>query len=466
MARFAATALVALACTLLAPAVVRAAPATLKGKLTGVELPAAGTGVASVRAMNVNTSAVVAARYVDRRGAFKLRAASGAYGLLAAVVPFRGPKVIEKVVGRVRLKAGKTRSVKLRVKKAKPKRRRRALASVADGFGDVAVNHPAIAVHPFKSGNPADAYLGKGIADMLITDLLEAIAAKAPCKAILVERTRIDAVLDELKLSKGPLFDPGSRPQAGKIIKDNAKVTGTLRLTNGVFRVTATYTDLKTGKSKSFTQSGRDFFAVERRLSAQLAEHICGAPGPPPAFAGDISGTASYGPAALGTGNSLSAGWSGTVRVVQITAGAPPPGSPGASATFYQVASGSVLYQYSGRVGDCNVAGSKTVDLAAQPDLMGAAVLTVFGGEPRTYGYVLPMPMFETVTGTQSSCADPDDEGDAFGWAIAAGIPALVNAPLPGGPVAGDWGMAGSGAGNTGGGSPDQTWAWTLVPSS
>ena len=68
---------------------------------------------------------------------------------------------------------------------------------------------------------------------------------------------------------------------------------------------------------------------------------------------------------------------------------------------------------------------------------MGAAVLNVFGGEPRTYGYVLPMPMFETVTGTQSSCVDPEDEGDAFG-----------------------------GAGNTGGGSPDQTWAWTLVPSS
>ena len=139
------------------------------------------------------------------------------------------------------------------------------------------------------------------------------------------------------------------------------------------------------------------------------------APGPPPAFAGDISGTASYGPVALGTGNSLSASWSGTVRVVKITAGAPPPSSPGASATFYRVASGSVLYQYSGRVGDCNVAGSKTVDLAAQPDLMGAAVLNVFGGEPRTYGYVLPMPMFETVTGTQSSCADPEDEGDAFG---------------------------------------------------
>jgi hypothetical protein len=189
MSRFAAAALVALACTLLAPAVVRAAPATLKGKLTGVELPAAGAGVASVRAMNVNTSAVVAARYVDRRGAFKLRASSGAYGLLAAVVPFGEPKVIEKVVGRVRLKAGKTRSVKLRVKKTKPKRRRRAHTSVADGFGDVAVSYPAIAVHPFKSGNPADAYLGKGIADMLITDLLEAIAAKAPCKAILVERT-------------------------------------------------------------------------------------------------------------------------------------------------------------------------------------------------------------------------------------------------------------------------------------
>ena len=459
----AAAALVALA--LLAPAVVQAAPATLKGKLTGVKVPAAGAGVASVRAMNVNTSAVVAARYVKRGGAFRLRAPAGPYGLLAAVVPFGGPKVIEKVVGRVRLKAGKTRSVKLRIKKAK-RPQRRARTSVRDGFGDVAVNHPAIAVHPFKSANPADAYLGKGIADMLITDLLGAIAARAPCKAILVERTRIDAVLDELRLSRGPLVDPGTRPKAGKIIKDNAKVTGTISTANGVMTVTATYTNFKTGKATSFTESGPegDFFDIERRLNQKLAEHICGA-GPPPVFAGNVSGTASYGPGALGAGNSLSANWSGTVRLVKSTAGAPPPGSPAATATFYQVATGSVLYQYTGRVGDCNVAGSETIDLAAQPDLMGAAVLIV-NHEPRTYGYALPMPMFEIVTGTQSGCDDPEDEGDAFGWAIAAGIPALVNAPLPGGPVAGDWGMAGSGSGNTGGGSPDQTWAWTLVPSS
>ena len=399
-----AAALAALACMLLAPAVVEAAPATLKGKLTGVKVPAAGAGVASVRAMNVNTSAVVAARYVKRGGAFRLRAPAGAYGLLAAVVPFGGPKVIEKVVGRVRLKAGKTRSVKLRLMKPR-RRQRRAHTSVRDGFGDVAVNHPAIAVHPFKAANPADAYLGKGIADMLINDILGAIAARAPCKAIIVERTRIDAVLGELRLSRGPLVDPGTRPKAGKIIKDNAKVTGTISNANGVMTVTATYTNFKTGKATSFTESGpeSDFFEFERRLNQKLAKHICGA-GPPPAFAGNISGTASYDSAALGAGNSLSANWSGTVRLVKITAGAPPPGSPGATATFYQVATGSVLYQYTGRVGNCNVAGSKTVDLAAQPDLMGAAVLNVFDGEPRTYGYVLPMPMFETVTGSKSGC--------------------------------------------------------------
>ena len=460
----AAAAMVALACMLLAPALVQAAPATLKGKLTGVKVPAAGAGVASVRAMNVNTSAVVAARYVKRGGAFRLRAPAGAYGLLAAVVPFGGPRVIEKVVGRVRLKGGRTRSVKLRLKKPK---RRAHTSAVRDGFGDVAVNYPAIAVHPFKSANSADAYLGKGIADMLITDLLGAIAARAPCKAIIVERTRIDAVLDELRLSRGPLVDPGTRPKAGMIIKDNAKVTGTISTANGVMTVTATYTNFKTGKATSFTESGpeSDFFEIERRLNRKLAEHICGA-GPPPAFAGDISGTASYGPAELGTGNSLSANWSGNVRLVKSTAGAPPPGSPGPTAAFYQVATGSLLYQYTGRVGDCNVAGSKTVDLAAQPDLMGAAVLNVFDGEPRTYGYVVPVPMFETVPGTKSSCDDPEDEGDAFGWAMAAGVPALVNAPLPGGPVASDWGMSGSGSGDTGGGSPDQTWAWTLVPSS
>lgn len=53
---------------------------------------------------------------------------------------------------------------------------------------------------------------------MLITDLGAAIAARAPCKAIFVERSRIGAVLRELRLSRGPQFDPGTRPQAGRII--------------------------------------------------------------------------------------------------------------------------------------------------------------------------------------------------------------------------------------------------------
>ena len=269
----------ALACLLLAPAAAQASPATLKGKLTGVKLPAAAKGASSVRAMNVNTSRVAGADYTDRQGRFNLKAPPGAYGLLASVLPYRGPKVIEKVVGRVRLKSGRTRSVKLPVKKQPAQGSRRARSSVKDGFGDVSVDHPAIAVHSFDAGN-AEQYLGKGIADMLITDLLNEIAAKKGCKAILVERMRIGDVLDELERSKGPMFDPGTRPQDGKIIRDNAKVTGTLAHTGGVIYASTSYTDLKTGKVTTFADSASDsdpnaFFEMEQRLAKKLAEHVC-----------------------------------------------------------------------------------------------------------------------------------------------------------------------------------------------
>jgi hypothetical protein len=47
---------------------------------------------------------------------------------------------------------------------------------------------------------------------------------------------------------------------------------------------------------------------------------------------------------------------------------------------------------------------------------------------------------------------------------VAAGTPALVNAPLPGGPVGPNWEISGSRSGDTGLGSPGQTWQWNLNP--
>ena len=41
---------------------------------------------------------------------------------------------------------------------------------------------------------------------------------------------------------------------------------------------------------------------------------------------------------------------------------------------------------------------------------------------------------------------------------------ASPRAPLPGGPVGADWSFSGNRSGDTGGGSPDQSWQWNASP--
>lgn len=387
-----------LACMVLAPAGTQAAaPSTLKGKLTGVKLPAPGKGVASVRAMNVNTSAVLAAAYARRDGAFRLKVPAGAYGLLVAVVPFGGPQVIETVVGRLRLKAGKTRSTKLPVTREHRLSRRASASGVPDGFGDVAVDYPAIAIRPFDSEIPAEQYLGKGIADMLITDLGAAIK----CKAVIVERARLDAVLDELERSKGPMFDPGTRPREGRIIKDNAKISGTLRHANGVYTATATYTDLTTGKATTFTESGADFFAIEERLARALAKHICGRSN---GYSGTFSGT--------WVGQATGENWTytGTAEFQFVRpAPAPPPGAPPGSYREFQMVTGSAAVSvtavspYDG----CGFEGSGQVQLDPSRT---AGSLSVQGVRDPPISYLVGVQssgqsITVTKTGSDPSCA-------------------------------------------------------------
>jgi hypothetical protein len=180
----------------------------------------------------------------------------------------------------------------------------------------------------------------------------------------------------------------------------------------------------------------------------------------PSAFNSTVSGTADYDAGELGEGNSLDANFGGTIALK--FSGAPPgPGSPTAS---YTIQSGSINYSYDGHVGDCDVSGSDSINLATQPDLANFPALLLIEGTPRQYQYVIPMPLFAKVVGVQESCEDPEEEGDEFEWFPAAGVPAIVNTLLPGGPVGPDWGATGSNSGNNGPGSPDQTWQWTLSP--
>jgi hypothetical protein len=181
----------------------------------------------------------------------------------------------------------------------------------------------------------------------------------------------------------------------------------------------------------------------------------------PTSYTGLVSGDAKYDADELGTGNTLSASWAGSVKLAGGPTGAPP-GFPGVPAGLYSLSSGSVSYSFKGNVGKCDVAGAGSVDLTAG---FGSSlpVLQLFDGEARSYRLEIPLPATELVKGTKSNCEDTSQNGEAFDWAVAVGLPWAVRAVPPGGPVAAEWSVAGNAAGNGGPGTPEQTWNWNLA---
>lgn len=125
--------------------------------------------------------------------------------------------------------------------------------------------------------------------------------------------------------------------------------------------------------------------------------------------------------------------------------------------------SGSIVYSFEGTVNQCDVAGSGPIDLGAQVDLSSGVSLILFEESPRTYQLILPSPLLVKVHGTTSNCDDPEDNGDDFDWPPAAGVSTLAYSPKGDG-VEKDWAFAGAGTGNSGPGSPDETWQWDFVP--
>lgn len=184
----------------------------------------------------------------------------------------------------------------------------------------------------------------------------------------------------------------------------------------------------------------------------------------PVSYTGSVSGSGAYDATELGTGNSLLAQWSGSVELDGGATGAPPD-IPGIPSAVYTLSAGSISYSFSGRVGDCDVGGAGFIDLGEVPGMTGFPVLQLFDGSSRSYRLDLPMPLTEVVSGVRSNCEEESENGDTFDWPTGTGVPWIAHTPQPGGPVGGDWNLSGGASGDSGPGSPDQTWQWSLTPS-
>jgi TolB-like protein len=128
------------------------------------------------------------------------------------------------------------------------------------------VSDSTIAVFPLIYQGTDTTYvpLSRGFSEMVSIDLAKVKQLK------ILERVRIQAVLDEIKFSQTSLVDQSTAPRAGKILKAGTIVSGDYDVTkNGYFRINLGSWDSQTSMRKSWVnKSGGldDFFRLQKEV--------------------------------------------------------------------------------------------------------------------------------------------------------------------------------------------------------
>jgi TolB-like protein len=102
---------------------------------------------------------------------------------------------------------------------------RAALAAEA-ALGADSLSRSAVAVFPLKyqGSDPKYQVLGKGLAEMILVDLAQVKSLNV------VERIRIEALMNELKFAQSENVDKASAPRVGKLLSAGKVVTGTFNV--------------------------------------------------------------------------------------------------------------------------------------------------------------------------------------------------------------------------------------------
>jgi TolB-like protein len=139
------------------------------------------------------------------------------------------------------------------------------------------VQKPTVAVLYFEYDKEDDfAAMRKGLAAMLISDL------SANDGFDLVERSRLQAVFDELKLSESKKLDPATAAKAGKLLGAHYVVLGNIAPFMGQVSINTHVLEIETGRTlrNSVRVAGKneqlfDLAAqLSQRLGAQLNEQL------------------------------------------------------------------------------------------------------------------------------------------------------------------------------------------------
>jgi hypothetical protein len=396
------------------------AATTISGSLGGGKLPAKGAGVASVRAVAVDTG-VVAADAPIRSGRFVLRVRSGAYALLATTTPFRGPAGVDRKVDAIRVASGKPRKLRLSLRRRGGHVARKRKARAAAGTSFVSVGYPAVWVQHFTVSGPEEAsVLRKGIADMLISDLGGPIKKK--CDGVLVEREHLDVIIAEQKLSQSRYADPSQRIPSGHLIGHNRAVSGTLTISGATATLTVTVTNTVTGVERSVTHSGAagaGIFDLEKSVVDDVAKLICD---PPARYAGPVSGSL---PAFAG-GVSGTFAWRGNITLVLDHLGPAPSGSPKGQYAFFRPEDGTIHLTLDMVDGHCT--GHGETDIGVDPN--GGISSVQQGVEQPTYTLYAAFAASPGIPFSWTGGTDADPCSNDGTLPFGAGLPVLATATL------------------------------------
>lgn len=135
---------------------------------------------------------------------------------------------------------------------------------------------PVVAVLYFDNnsiGKDAADYagMGKAVADLLINDLAQSANVRV------VERDRVEALLQEQNLTKAGVIDPETAVRLGKILGARHMITGGFMNTGRQMVLTARTIDVETsaiGNPQRVQQSGDDVLALIGMLSNRLASSM------------------------------------------------------------------------------------------------------------------------------------------------------------------------------------------------
>ena len=131
-------------------------------------------------------------------------------------------------------------------------------------------NPRVVAVLPLRFSGPDTSLraLERGLADLLTTDLARS------SQLTLVERSRMQALIDEIELQKGGATDAATNVRAGKIIRAGRLVSGSINQVDAAnLRVDAAVIDVPTSQIRGSAQSAdllEQIFNIEKKIALDL----------------------------------------------------------------------------------------------------------------------------------------------------------------------------------------------------